>query len=252
MSSAVASIISEEQKRQYREEGYFLLERVMPQEHLEMLRDECQRFIDLEDSRMDEAKTDVLGINHRNKRYFVAGACAISQRIPEFVYSELTAELCRATLGSDSYLFWDQYVVKGAEVGMKFGWHQDSGYVGHPHRPYLTLWCALDDMSVENGTVYILPYSRAGSRDVQPHVQEKGTNDLIGYHGSDPGIPVIVPAGSIAVFSSTTFHRSGANTTNKMRRVYLAQYSGEIIMDKEGKKPQGQHEPFLKNGQRVR
>lgn len=252
MSSAVASMISEEQKRQYREEGYFLLEKAMPQEHLEMLRDECQRFIDIEDARMDEAKTDVLGINHRHKRYFVAGACAMSQRIGEFVYSELTAELCRATLGPDAYLFWDQYVVKGAEVGMKFGWHQDSGYVGHEHRPYLTLWCALDDMRIENGTVYILPYSRAGSRDVQPHVQEAGTNDLIGYHGSDPGIPVIVPAGSIAVFSSTTFHRSGSNTTNKMRRVYLAQYSGEIIMDKEGVKPQGQHEAFLKGGKRVR
>ena len=31
--------ISEEQKRQYREEGYFILERVIPQEQLQALRD---------------------------------------------------------------------------------------------------------------------------------------------------------------------------------------------------------------------
>ena len=134
---------------------------------------------------------------------------------------------------------------------MKFGWHQDSGYVGHPHRPYLTTWCALDDVSEENGTVYVLPYSRAGTREVCKHTREEGSNDLIGYHGDDPGVPIVAPAGSIAVFSSCTFHRSGANHSDRVRRVYLPQYSADIILDKEGKKPQGQCIPFLKNGERI-
>jgi ectoine hydroxylase-related dioxygenase (phytanoyl-CoA dioxygenase family) len=252
MSTAVATVITEQQKQQYQDEGYFILERVIPEEHLDILRGECQRFIDLENKRMDELKTDVRGICHRNKRYFVNNACEQSERIPEFVFSDLMADICRATLGPDAYLFWDQYVVKGAEQGMKFGWHQDSGYVGHPHRPYLTCWCALDDVNVENGTAYILPFSRAGGRDLITHVKEEGSNDLIGYHGDDPGIPVIAPAGSIAVFSSVTFHRSGANHSDRMRRVYLAQYSGDIIMDKEGKKPWGQTTDFVRNGKRVR
>ena len=42
------------------------------------------------------------------------------------------------------------------------------------------------------------------------------------------GFGLNVPAGSVAVFSSNCFHRSGANTTQKMRRVYLAQYSAEV------------------------
>ena len=252
MSATAVCHVTEEHKKQFQNEGYFILKNVMPPEHLQLLRDECQRFIDLENARMDADKTDVHGINHRNKRYFVAYACQNSQRIPEFVYSDLMAEICRATLGPDAYLFWDQYVVKGAEVGMKFGWHQDSGYVGHPHKPYLTCWCSLDDMSVANGTAFILPFSRAGTKEVQPHVKEEGTNDLIGYHGKDPGEPILVPAGSIAVFSSLTFHRSGANTTNKMRRVYLPQYSAEVIMNKEGTAPQAQTECFLKDGKRVR
>ena len=77
------------------------------------------------------------------------------------------AEVCRATLGDTAYLFWEQYVVKGAEAGMKFSWHQDSGYVGYPdHKPYLTCWCALDDMSEENGTVYVMPFSQNGKSAV--------------------------------------------------------------------------------------
>ena len=61
--------------------------------------------------------------------------------------------------------FLGAVVIKGAETGMKFSWHQDSGYVNYPdHKPYLTCWCALDDMSEANGTVHLLPFSRSGIR----------------------------------------------------------------------------------------
>jgi ectoine hydroxylase-related dioxygenase (phytanoyl-CoA dioxygenase family) len=83
------------------------------------------------------------------------------------------------------------------------------------------------------------------------HVAEEGTNDMVGYHGSDPGIPVIVPAGSIVVFSSRTFHRSGANRTDKMRRSYLAQYSTEPIITKDNSKVWALAVPFVQNGELV-
>ncbi len=74
---------------------------------------------------------------------------------------------------------------------------------------------------------------------------------MVGYHGSDPGIPVIVPAGSIVAFSSRMFHRSGANTTDRMRRSYLAQYSTEPIMNKENSKVWAQAVPFVQQGEVV-
>ena len=40
-------------------------------------------------------------------------------------------------------------------------------------------------MNEENGTVYILPHSRAGTKDkIIDHLKEEGTNDLIGYTGA--------------------------------------------------------------------
>ena len=75
------------------------------------------------------------------------------------------------------------------EVGMKFAWHQDSGYVGFDHTPYLTTWCCLDDVNEANGTVYMLPYDRAGTRKLVPHTADPGSTDKIGYRGSDPGDP---------------------------------------------------------------
>ena len=68
--------------------------------------------------------------------------------------------------------------------------------------------CALDDMSEENGTVHLLPYSRSGIRSWVHHIVEEGSNDKVGYFGKDPGLIAEVPAGSIVAFSSIVFHSS--------------------------------------------
>ena len=46
--------------------------------------------------------------------------------------------------------------------------------------------------------------------------------------GTFLGVSVTLPAGSIAVFSSTTLHRSGPNTADRMRPVLVAQLGGAV------------------------
>lgn len=233
-----------------------ILENVIPPDMLQMLREECSYFLGYHDAQMDARGNKTEGICHRSKRYFISNRYRMSPRLWRFIYSPLMAEVTQAALGPHVYLFHEQWVVKGAEQGMKFAWHQDSGYVKHGdkttrHKPYVTCWCTLDDVNEENGTVYLLPHSRGGtSHTIFDHVQEAGTNDLVGYNGSDPGIPIIVPAGSIVAFTSYNFHRSGANTTPNMRRVYLPQYSAEPILSTQGKL-WAQAVPFVKDGQVV-
>ena len=241
--------ITKQQKQQYQDEGYLILDRVIPNNFLKLLQDEYQAFVDQVNLQMDQKGTDVLGINHRDKRYFIANCFQQEPKLRDFLFSDLMAEVCQATLGDTAYLFWEQYVVKGAEEGMKFSWHQDSGYVGYPdHRPYLTCWCALDDMTIENGTVHILPFSHSGIRSWVQHIREEGSNDLVGYFGKDKGIAAIVPAGSIVAFTSINFHSSGNNTTQKPRRAYLAQYSAEPILSRDGSRLWGNAEPFMVDG----
>ena len=250
MNTASPELIPEKLRQQFRYEGFFVLENVVPPEHLAMMREVCTEMITGYDAEMDAAGETQQGLNIKGNRYFIANRHE-GTRLPEFIYSDVMEQVCRATLGDSAYLFWEQFVVKGPEKGTKFSWHQDSAYVGTPHRPYITCWVTLDDVSVANGTVYLLPYSRHGTREVVPHTQQPGSNDLEGYFGADPGDPVIVPAGSIACFSSTVLHRSGFNTTPNWRRVYLPQYSAEPL-----RRPDGSlaafAEPFIVDGKRVR
>lgn len=247
-------LVTAEQREQFRRQGYFILEAVIPADVLAGLRDECDRLVREHDRQMEKEGVTSRGITHYKKRYFIANRGQESAAISRFLFGDLMAEVTRATLGDDVFLFHEQYVVKAPEVGTRFAWHQDSGYIGHYHTPYLSCWCALDDMSLANGTIFVLPYERAGMQpdELFDHAVEAETNDKVGYQGDDPGEPALVPAGSVVVFSSRTLHRSGTNTTDRYRRSYLTQYSREIIRTKDGKANWGQAVPFWQNGQRVR
>ncbi len=251
MISDVSFTITDAQKKQYREDGYFVLDGVIPDEELEALRSECAELIRAQDADMDRLGTDVLNLSRRNSRYFVFLAYKSRPQLGEFIFSDRMAEVCRATIGDNAMLFWEQFVVKGIEKGSEFAWHQDSGYVDHPHMPYVNGWVPLDDVNEENGTITILPYSRAGTKEKVVHKPLPNSSDRVGYFGKDPGVPIICSAGSIVVFSSTTFHRSGANQTDKMRRAYAMQYSPEPVYEADGSL-KGLAEPFLVNGRRVR
>jgi ectoine hydroxylase-related dioxygenase (phytanoyl-CoA dioxygenase family) len=244
--------VTEALKRQYRDEGYYILNKIVTDRDLEVLRSECSELIHEQEAEMDRQKTDTLNLSRRNSRYFVFLAYRTRQGLGNFIFSDLMAEICKATIGDTAYLFWEQFVAKGTDAkGAEFPWHQDSGYVDRPHKPYVNCWVPLDDVSEQNGTVYILPFSKAGTKERVEHEPMPGSSDRVGYFGKETGVPVVVPAGSIAIFSSVSFHRSGANSTTRMRRAYSVQYSPEVVLDKDGSL-KGLDERFLVNGIRVR
>ena len=173
-------MITDEQRRQYVDEGYFVLEGVIPNDHLQILRDSCDHLIDLMHQEMDRLGTDHIHISHRGKRYHIAKQYDKPPRLTEYVFSQLMADVCRATIGETAFLFYDQYVVKAAEQGIKFSWHQDSGYLDFNHQPYVTVWAAVDDMTLENGTAYVLPFSKSGRTVVTPE------SELLVQEGNNP------------------------------------------------------------------
>lgn len=250
-SKPSSSSITDAHRKQFVEEGYFILEKAIPDDHLEIIRGACSYLIDVMHAEMDRLGTDHIHISHRNKRYHIAKQYHQAPKLDEFVFSDLMADICQATIGDTAYLFYDQYVVKAAEKGLPFSWHQDSGYLGFPHRPYVTCWCAVDDMTIENGTVSAMPYSAIGIKSLVEHIRDPATGDKTGYFGNEPGVAAVVPAGSVVVLSSLCFHRSGRNTTDKMRRAYVTQYSPEPIYSPDTREPMHLAVPFMKDGQRV-
>ena len=244
--------MNDPRKEQFDREGYCILENAIAQEELAMLREECTALTSERESEMENADEIVRDINHKGRRYFISLRHKDRPRLRRFLFSDRIAEICQFLIGDDVWLFNEQFVVKAAHVGMEFSWHQDSGYIPEtcPHEPYLSLWCALDDIDATNGALSVLPFSRAATRKRIEHHREQGTNDLVGYSGDDKGEVASVSAGSIVAFTSVSFHRSAANESDAPRRAFLAQYSARPIIEPVTKKPWALATPFLRGGEK--
>lgn len=244
----------EDQARQFAEQGYALFPAALAGAALDLLRAECDAFVAREDARMDALGVDTIGISHRGRRYFANECQRVAPRLRSVLFSPVMADICRATLGGDAYFFFDQYVVKGPEGGLPFAWHQDSGYVvgnGGPadHAPYLTCWCPLDDATEANGTVRLIPGSHRNG--ILPHARQSGTNDLVGAPAEAEGRIVEAEAGDVVAFSSLTLHATGANRSDRARRVYLAQYTPEAMLDPGTRHLRRNAIPLLRHGEQV-
>lgn len=247
----------ERQAAHFASEGYAVFDGALNGTLLALLREQCETFIAREDARMDALGVDSLGITHRGRRYF-ANECQRAQpALRAMLFSPAMAQICLALLGPDVYFFLDQYVVKGPDGGLPFAWHQDSGYLrthgGGAHKPYLTCWCPLDDATAENGTVRLLPFSTVpeSRARVLPHTVKDGGNDLVGWAGPEDGVVVEAAAGSVVAFSSHLLHATGSNRTSRTRRVFLAQYSPEVILNPGTNHLRRNAIPLLRSGEHV-
>lgn len=243
----------EDAAAQFARDGYAVFPAALDADLLGLLRDECDAFVAREDARMDAAGVDVLGISHRGSRYFANECQRERPALRRMLFSPAMADICRATLGDTAYFFFDQYVVKGPEKGLSFGWHQDSGYVvgnGGPadHAPYITCWCPLDDATEANGTIRLVPGSHHAG--IRPHRRLEGNNDLI-VPDVGEGILLEVEAGTVVVFSSLLLHATGANGTDRPRRVYLAQYTSEAMLNPGTRQLRRNAIAFLAGGRQV-
>lgn len=242
-----------DQAEHFKREGYALFPGALNAEALKLLRRECDAFVAREDARMDAAGVDTIGISHRGKRYFANECQRAAPELRSVLFSEAMADICRATLGDTGYFFFDQFVVKGPEGGMSFSWHQDSGYVvgngGPPdHAPYVTCWCPLDDATEENGTVRLIPGSHRNG--ILDHERKTGSNDLA-VLPDEEGVLVEAKAGDVVAFSSLTLHATGTNRSDRARRVYLAQYTPEAMLNPGTKQLRRNAIAFLQKGEQV-
>ena len=128
-AGAPRPVITDAHRRQYAEQGFFILEKVIPEAHLALLRSTAASAVGTMHEQMDREQTDTLGINHRGKRYFVGQSFEKHPELGGFLFSDLMAQVCEATVGKTAFLHNDQFVIKCGQTGMSFAWHQDGAYV---------------------------------------------------------------------------------------------------------------------------
>lgn len=107
-------------------------------------------------------------------------------------------------------------------------WHQDEIYIPTRDRSLTGAWIALDDATVENGCLWVLPGSHKSGYlyPQRSHNNEDEFDFAQESYGFDAStaIPVEVPAGSVVFFNGYLLHRSLKNRSNIFRRVLVNHY----------------------------
>lgn len=107
-------------------------------------------------------------------------------------------------------------------------WHQDEIYIPTRDRSLIGAWIAIDDASVANGCLYVIPGShRSGYLYPQhPHNNPDEFDFAPESYGFDESaeIPVEVKAGTVVFFNGYLLHRSRKNVSTGYRRVLVNHY----------------------------
>ncbi|HEX4822109.1 MAG TPA: phytanoyl-CoA dioxygenase family protein [Acidimicrobiales bacterium] len=136
------------------------------------------------------------------------------------------ADIAATLLNASSVRLWqDQLLYKppGDASTTTIGWHQDwaSWDTVASHPAFVTAWVAFDDVDDDNGAMQMIPRSHewglvpggsnffATDRDAQ----------LAGFrdHDAEP-TSMIMQAGQVSFHHPLTFHGSGPNMSNRLRR----------------------------------
>ena len=175
------------------------------------------RYVQREKQFRDGGNTEVPVLDRTRKMTHLAyfdDLFASMARKPEIV------DVIEELLGPNIKLYHDQLMMKPRFHGTVTDWHQDS-----PAWPWLipqmavSAWVALDDATVENGCMTVIP----GSHKWGPVPGEQKDVFLAIPELADP-MPVELPAGHCMFHHGHNMHRTGANQTPHRRRGLALHY----------------------------
>ena len=223
MPAGPYDFLSPEQIKSFDENGYAIVEDAFTSEEIEKVLEKIDPF----EFNVTEALKGLDGgkffISRAEEITFTTHLVTQSEELKEFSKHEVFTGICRDLVGDNVRLYWDQAVYKKPGTKDEFPWHQDNGYTFIEPQAYLTCWVALTDTDETNGCPCVMP-----------GLHKKGTlhheTTEIGYEiplDSSDSVTLPLKAGSIAVFSSLTPHRTGPNLNEDIRKAYILQYAPE-------------------------
>lgn len=216
---------------QYHENGFATVESLLTPEQLEML---CKRMDDISAGRVSTYPNELIEFEPSTEgttaRPLVRkiNQCAEQDEVfMSYAANPRILDIVESLIGPDIKLFGSQCFMK-PPGGIQKPYHQDSAYFTIEPYELVTCWTALDDATVDNGCLWVIPGShRIGMLD---HDQPWHVGDRVDMQVRDEQIdsarevPNELKAGSCSFHHSMLLHRSGPNNTASSRRGLAVHY----------------------------
>ena len=225
--------ISDTQAEAYATQGGFVLPDVFSPMELTTLLAELDPLEAEKNALLKHVGPNELSIAKHDEIVFRAHTVLHSPQAKGLASHPTMQALVKDLIGPKVRLYWDQIVYKRPGTPTEFPWHQDNGYAFVQPQQYLTCWIALNDAVEENGCPWIAPgLHKLGT--LNHWWADLGFQCL--KETPEDAVAMPLKAGSIAVFSSLTPHRTGPNLTAHTRKAYILQYApdGAVMHHRTG------------------
>ena len=246
---AAANASADSAAQFFAENGYYVLPDALTPAEVEALRAETTAICKGERGYVDGFEPNVPGESEEDilRRYLcIHFPHKISELMLGYLGHPQIADLLTQVIGPNVKCMQSMLFIKATGKPGQ-AWHQDEHFIPTRDRTLTGAWIALDDATVENGCLWIIPGSHKRGVLWPQHDHEDTRFDCAGEtygfpYTDEDSIPVEVKAGSLVFFNGYLLHRSFPNRAQSgYRRVLVNHYmSAESLLPWRGPK-EGQH-----------
>jgi phytanoyl-CoA hydroxylase len=242
-------VLSAEHITAYQRDGYLVLPDVLTQAELLPIEEVFQRFIRGEVPNMGRDFCDMSGPYGRAFEEFNLINAVLPRvyepRLVDNVFERRATSIARQLMGDDILLDYDQFLAKRPQRARAvFAWHQDLGYwpSGTPDTKTVTCSLALDDASLENGCLQVVPGShlepalrphRPSAWLSSPELRDEAHTLTAELREGDVVVSLPVRRGGVTVHNERIVHGSPGNRSERWRRTYVVAHRSRRTVEFE-------------------
>lgn len=221
-------MLTRDQINDYDERGFLAVEQVLPPDWIEEARAVVDDFV--EQSRQVAEHTAIFDLEPghtaaapRVRR--LKEPCAIHPVFDRISRSAAILDIVADLIGPEIRYQGSKLNMKAAAFGSPVEWHQDFAFYPHTNDDLLAVGVALDDCTLENGCLLMIPGSHRGP--ILDHHQDGVFVGAIDVEREQVDVsraaPVTVRAGGITLHHTRMLHASAPNISALPRRLLLLQ-----------------------------
>ena len=227
----------------YEQNGYLIVDNLLNAREIDILKQETAAIF-RGDRGMIPGMVEATGLSDEEilKKYVaIHFPHKLSDVIKESLSNPKILDILTAIVSPNLKAVQSMLFVKGpGKAGQS--WHQDEYYIPTRDKSLIGAWIAIDDATIDNGCLWIIPGSHKAGYMMQrvPGINDEYADmDTIDISSFGEPVPVEVKSGSVVFFNGYTLHSSCRNRSSDCFRMALVNHymSAESMLpwDQDGK-----------------
>ena len=208
-------MISKENVRQYRDEGYTVCRNVVEPAALREMTAYIDKFI--------AEMSQVMRPEHLDKPH------VWNKRFLDICSTPSILDHVEQLIGPNIVLYSSHIISKAKGDGYAVPWHQDGIYWDLEPMDVTTVWLAIDEATVENGCMRVIPGTH--TRGPLEHIKDTDPSGKVLDRGLPPkfvdeskAVDIVLKPGDISFHAPYTIHGSTRNTSSRRRCGYTMRF----------------------------